>query len=105
MATVTINRSFNDIIQNDKPVLVDFYADWCGPCRMMPPALDELKQRMGDAVSIIKVNVDKHPDVSRQYNVSSVPTLMVFQKGAVKWRAAGVKSARQLEDIIRQNCP
>lgn len=104
MATVTINKSFNDIINSDKPVLVDFYADWCGPCRMMPPALDELKKRMGDAITIIKVNVDKHPDVSQQFGITGVPTLMIFKNGQSMWRESGVKSAKQLQDIIQQTC-
>ena len=104
MATVTINKSFNDIINSDKPVLVDFYADWCGPCRMMPPALDELKKRMGDAITIIKVNVDKHPDISQQFGITGVPTLMIFRNGQSVWRESGVKSAKQLQDIIQQTC-
>jgi thioredoxin 1 len=104
MATVPLNKSFNDIINSDKPVLVDFYADWCGPCRMMPPALDELKKSLGDAITIIKVNVDKHPDISQQFGISGVPTLMIFRNGKSVWRESGVKSAKQLRDIIQRTC-
>ncbi|WP_262493987.1 thioredoxin [Flavihumibacter solisilvae] len=92
--------TFNEVIQSEKPVLVDFSAEWCGPCKMMPPILKELKDKFGDAVTIIKVDVDKNPQAAQQYNIQGVPTLIVFQKGEVKWRQSGVVPAKQLEQVL-----
>jgi thioredoxin 1 len=92
--------TFKDVIQSAKPVLVDFSAEWCGPCKMMPPILKEVKDRMGDAVTIIKVDVDKNPQAAQQYNIQGVPTLIVFQNGEVKWRQSGVIPAGQLEQVL-----
>lgn len=92
--------SFQDLIKSDKPVLVDFYAEWCGPCKMMAPILKEVKNKLGDSVTIIKVDVDKNPDAARQFNVQGVPTLIVFKKGEVKWRQSGVVQSRQLEQVL-----
>jgi thioredoxin 1 len=93
--------SFNDIIQSEKPVLVDFFAEWCGPCKMMAPILKEVKARLGDAVTIIKVDVDRNPDAAQKYGIQGVPTLMVFQQGQVKWRQSGVVQARQIESVLK----
>lgn len=93
-------ENFTDIINGDKPVLVDFFATWCGPCKMMHPILDELKQSVGDKAIIIKVDVDKNRPLATQYRVGSVPTLMVFRKGEVLWRQSGVTSATDLEKVL-----
>lgn len=89
-------QTFSEIIQNDKPVLVDFYADWCAPCRMMKPILEEVKQKVGGDATIIKVDVDRNPAAAETYHVTGIPTLIIFKKGQVKWRQSGVVPAHQL---------
>jgi thioredoxin 1 len=96
-------KNFSGLINSDKPVLIDFYAEWCGPCKMMTPILDQLKKMLGDTVSIIKVDVDKNPDAASNYLVRSVPTLMVFKKGEIKWKQSGVVPAEHLKQIIELN--
>lgn len=91
---------FNNIINADKPTLVDFFATWCGPCKMQAPILEDVKQRVGDKANIIKVDIDKNRAVSAQYHVQSVPTLILFQKGTPYWRAVGVQQADILESKI-----
>ena len=93
---------FNDFIKSSKPTLVDFFATWCGPCKMMHPILDRLKEKMGDTVAIVKIDVDKNQELSAAYRIQSVPTLMVFKDGEVKWRAAGVHSAEDLEAKLKE---
>jgi len=95
-------ETFNDIIQGTKPVLVDFSAEWCGPCRMMPPILQELRKRMGDKIRILKIDIDKSPAVSEAFNIQAVPTLILIQNGNILWRQSGVIQAGELEKIINQ---
>lgn len=95
-------ESFGSIISGDTPVLVDFFAEWCGPCKMMKPVLEELHTRMGSKVRIIKIDVDKSPAAAQAYQVQSVPTLMLFQRGKTLWRGAGAMPAAQLEKLIGQ---
>jgi thioredoxin 1 len=90
--------SFNQIIQSDKPVLVDFFATWCGPCQMLAPILKEVKSNLGERISIIKIDVDKNQAVAAQYQVRGVPTMILFQNGKQLWRQSGVMSK---EDIIK----
>ncbi len=92
--------TFQEIIAGDKPVLVDFFAEWCGPCKMMPPILAEFKGAVGERASVIKVDVDKNPAAAQAYQVRGVPTLMIFKNGKVVWRRSGVMSAAQLHDAI-----
>ncbi len=94
--------SFNDIINSDIPVLVDFSAEWCAPCRMMPPILKEVKDHFGDKIRVIKIDVDKNPAVAQRYMIRSVPTLMIFKNGEVLFSQAGVIPAAQLAEIVRQ---
>ena len=95
-----MNTKFNDIINGNDLVLVDFYADWCGPCKMMLPILQEVKTNLKEAVKIIKVNVDQHQDLASHFMVRGVPTLMLFKKGKMLWRQSGVLSSKDLTDII-----
>lgn len=94
---------FSELINQDKPVLVDFYADWCGPCKIQAPILQELKQKMGETISIIKINVDKNQRLAAHYDVRSIPTLMIFKNGETKWRKAGLAQLRELEILINQS--
>ena len=96
-------QSFSEIIKSDKPVLVDFTATWCGPCKMMAPILHEVKAAIGDKATIIKIDVDKNPEVSGQFQVQSVPTLIIFKQGKVMWRQSGVVQANELQQVLNNN--
>ena len=95
-------ESFGEIINGSTPVLVDFTAAWCGPCKMMKPVLEQLHQQMGDKVRIIKIDIDRSPAAATAYQVQSVPTLILFQNGKLLWRQSGVLQAAQLKAIIQQ---
>jgi thioredoxin 1 len=89
-------NNFDTLIEGDKPVVVDFSAEWCGPCKMMPPILSELKRKVGDTVTIIKMDIDKNPSYAQKYTVMSVPTLIIFQHGKILWRRSGVTPAHEI---------
>lgn len=95
-------EKFEDIIKSEKPVFIDFFATWCGPCKMMHPILEELHQKVGDKARIITIDIDKNEQLASIYNVRSVPTLMIFKNGQLEWRASGVHSADDLEKILAQ---
>lgn len=95
--------SFAELINSDKPVLVDFSAEWCGPCKMMAPILKQAKDALGEKVTIIKVDVDKNPAAAHQYGIQGVPTLILFRKGQIKWRQSGVVPANTLTGILSRH--
>lgn len=95
-------NKFNEIIQGEKPVLVDFYADWCGPCKVIAPILSQLKNNMKDSLIIIKVDVDKNPQAANAFQVQGIPTLILFKNGEIKWRQSGVVDIGQLQGVVQQ---
>jgi len=95
--------TFQETINQEHPVLVDFFATWCGPCKTMSPILDDVKQRVKDNATIIKVDVDKNPQTASVYQVQGVPTLILFKQGKILWRQSGVVPAKELERLINEN--
>jgi len=94
---------FKKMISGNQPVLVDFYATWCGPCQAMPPILKDVSKKVGSKARIVKVDIDKNPHAAASYKVRSVPTLLLFKDGVVKWRKSGVVSAKDLVNVIEQH--
>jgi len=97
-----MKSSFKRIIDSEIPVLVDFYADWCGPCKMLAPILSEVKKELGNAVKIVKIDVDKNQPIAAKYQVRGVPTMLLFKKGKQLWRQSGLLQKNQLIDIIKK---
>jgi thioredoxin 1 len=91
---------FSDLIKSNKPVLVDFYADWCGPCKAVAPILKNLKTKLGDAVSIIKIDVDKNTGIAQSLQIQSIPTLIIYKNGKIVWRHTGVAQQAELEKVL-----
>jgi len=98
-----MKASFKDIINSDKPVLVDFWATWCGPCVAMAPILKDLAEKVGDTARIVKIDVDKNEQVAAQYSIKSIPTMILFKNGKVLWRVSGMQSTHQLLTVIKEH--
>lgn len=96
-------KSFSELIQSEKPVLVDFFAEWCGPCKMMAPILSNVKSKLGEAATIIKIDVDKNPQAAAAYQVRGVPMFVLFKKGKIVWQQSGAISEKELLQIIQAN--
>lgn len=96
-----MTTSFSDLIASETPILVDFSAEWCGPCKMLAPILKEVKGRVGDAVRIVKIDIDANEQIAAFYKVKSVPTMILFKKGDIQWRESGLMTAQQLENALR----
>ena len=95
-------ENFNDIINGEGLTLVDFFATWCGPCKMMHPVLEQLKEELGESIRIIKIDVDKNNSLAMNYRVQSVPTLMLFRKGEMLWRQSGALRLNDLKAVVSQ---
>lgn len=95
-------EKFNELIQSPKPVLVDFYAEWCGPCQMMKPRILDVAERMGDDVKVIQIDIDKEKELAERFRIQSVPTLIIFKNGKQQWRQSGVISAHALMQLLKE---
>lgn len=95
---------FNELIKEDKPTLVDFFATWCGPCKMQSPIIEKVKGAVGDSANVLKIDIDKNAETARKYNVQSIPTLILFKNGEPLWRAVGLQQADVLEAKIKEFC-
>ena len=95
--------NFNDIIKSEKPVLIDFFATWCGPCKMMGPILQDVSRKVGDKARVLKIDVDRNPQVAAKYQIQGVPTIMLFKNGKMLWRQSGVVQAKDLVKVIEQH--
>lgn len=98
-----MNGRFVNIINSDKPVVVDFYAEWCGPCKLMPNILKEVKSELKENVRIIKVDVDRNPIIATKYQIRSVPTVIVFKNGEPQWTGVGLHPAQEIKSILLQH--
>lgn len=98
-----MKSNFNDIINGDIPVLVDFFADWCGPCKMLGPILKDVKAEMGDQVKIVKIDVDRNQELAAKYQVRGVPTMILYKNGKQLWRQSGVLQKHQLTEVIKSH--
>ena len=94
--------SFEELIASEKPILIDFFATWCGPCKALSPTLQQLAQEEGEKIRIVKIDVDQNPKLAAKYKVSGVPTLILFKKSELKWRKSGVLSLQQLKAIVEE---
>ena len=99
----TMKSNFKSIINSDIPVLVDFFADWCGPCKVLAPVLNQVKEALGDTIKIVKINVDKNELLSAKYQVRGVPTMLLFKNGKQLWRQSGVLQKEEIISIINQH--
>jgi thioredoxin 1 len=93
---------FDEILKSDKPVLIDFYAEWCGPCKMLAPILKEVKEEIGDAVTIVKIDVDASPQASQKFEIRGVPTLILYKNGEQVWRKSGLLDKQSLLSLLKQ---
>ena len=95
-------ENFNELIQSTKPVLVDFYAEWCGPCQIMKPRILDVAERMGDDSKVIQIDIDKEKELDTRFRIQSVPTLIIFKNGKQQWRQSGVISAHALIQLLKE---